>query len=378
MVLVAEVTDERIRHRMGATAHHYRWQIAIKERGETAVTTVKEVHWQVGRTGNITPVLIVKPVFLSGATIRRVTAHHADMIKQKQIGPGAEIEITRSGEVIPKLEDVLQPSQGVPTICPVCDYPLVWNNFFLNCENPSCTAQVEQALNHWFKTLGNIDWFGIKTIQKIVAKGHRTLEQIYRLREDDFQEMGFGRVLSKNLSDAIATSLKKAVEDWRFLAAFGIPELGKGDSQKLLVHMPLESVLTVSEEQVASIHGFGTVTSHAIVKGIRQKKQTIAAMLALNFNLQRTPLAQEMPPPSNPISGKGVVFTGKMNRGTREQMQTTARRMGAKVQSAVSGKTAYLVCGENAGQRKLEMARKLKIECVSEDEYIKLIKPFLS
>ena len=375
--LVAEVTDTRIQRRLGATTHHYRWQIAIKERGETAVTTVKEVRWQVGRTGNVTPVLIVKPVSLSGATIRRVTAHHANMIKQKQIGPGAQIEIIRSGEVIPKLERVLQPSQGVPTICPTCDYPLVWNTFFLKCENPICTAQVEQTLSHWFKTLGNIDWFGIKTIQKIVAQGYRTLEQIYKLKEDDFQAMGFGRVQSKNLSDAIAASLSKPVEDWRFLAAFGIPELGKGDSRKLLAHIPLENILSASEEQIASIHGFGSLTSSAIVRGIRLKKQTIAAMIALDFKLQKTPLDQAPLPSSTPLTGKGIVFSGKMIRGTREQMQATARQLGARVQTAVSGKTDYLVCGENVGQRKLEKARELGIECIGEDEFFSLIRPFI-
>jgi DNA ligase (NAD+) len=104
--VVAEVTDERLKERMGATAHHYRWQIAIKTKGETARTTVTGIQWQVGRTGNVTPVMEVDPVFLSGATIRRVTAHHAGNIRNAGIGIGTRIEIIRSGEVIPKLEAV--------------------------------------------------------------------------------------------------------------------------------------------------------------------------------------------------------------------------------------------------------------------------------
>ena len=110
---VAEVMDQEIRDVMGATAHHYRWQIAIKTKGETAVTVVDAITWQVGRTGNITPVMEVKPVSLSGATIRRVTAHHAGMVLKEKIGRGSKIEIIRSGEVIPKLEKVLKPSQDV-------------------------------------------------------------------------------------------------------------------------------------------------------------------------------------------------------------------------------------------------------------------------
>jgi DNA ligase (NAD+) len=240
--VVAEVTDERLKERMGATAHHYRWQVAIKTKGETARTTVTGIQWQVGRTGNVTPVMEVDPVFLSGATIRRVTAHHAGNIRNAGIGIGTRIEIIRSGEVIPKLEAVLV-AQGVtelPEVCPSCNQPLVWQNDFLRCTNNACRAQTEQRLSHWFRILGNADWFGIKTIRKIVDNGHDRLEAVYQLSEADFTAMGFGPVQSKNLAEAITTSRTKPVEDWRFLAAFGIADLGTGDSRKLLAHVPLE------------------------------------------------------------------------------------------------------------------------------------------
>jgi len=104
--VVAETTHDDVKKHMGATAHHYRWQIAIKKKGETALTVVEGITWQVGRTGNITPVLEIRPTHLSGATIRRVTGHHAGLIKKRHVGVGSEIEIVRSGEVIPKLEKV--------------------------------------------------------------------------------------------------------------------------------------------------------------------------------------------------------------------------------------------------------------------------------
>ena len=158
---------------MGATAHHYRWQIAIKTKGQTAQTTVNGIQWQVGRTGNITPVMEVEPVSLSGATIRRVTAHHAGNIRDAHIGTGTRIEIIRSGEVIPKLEKVVE-SKGevrLPESCPSCSNPVVWQNDFLKCSNSRCRAQIEQRISHWFRILGNADWFGIKSIQKMVAGG---------------------------------------------------------------------------------------------------------------------------------------------------------------------------------------------------------------
>ena len=181
--VVVEATDDAIKEHMGATAHHYRWQIAIKSRGETAVTVVEDITWQVGRTGNVTPVLMVRPVLLSGANIRRVTAHHAGLIKKQQIGLGSEIQVIRSGEVIPKLEKVCRPSSqfNLPEKCPSCGTQLKWQNDFLKCDNPDCTAQIEQKISHWFKTLGSADWFGIKTIQKLVAAGYDSLEKIYHM-----------------------------------------------------------------------------------------------------------------------------------------------------------------------------------------------------
>jgi DNA ligase (NAD+) len=171
--LVAEVVDEDLRQYMGATRHHYRWQIAIKTRGATAVTVVAGVAWQVGRTGNVTPVMEVMPVNLSGATIKRVTAHNAGLVSKQQIGPGAEIEIIRSGEVIPKLEKVISPSRSVdlPEKCPSCNTRLQWRNDFLKCPNSSlCRCQVIQRIVYWFRTLGNADWFGLKTVEKLVEE----------------------------------------------------------------------------------------------------------------------------------------------------------------------------------------------------------------
>jgi DNA ligase (NAD+) len=373
--VVAEVTDDRLKQQLGATAHHYRWQIAVKTKGETARTTVTGIQWQVGRTGKITPVLEVDPVSLSGATIRRVTAHHAGNIRNSGIGIGTRIEIIRSGEVIPKLESVLEVKGEVarPQACPACGEPLEWRNDFLMCTNNACRAQIEQRISHWFKILGNADWFGIKTIRKLVENGHDSLEAIYRLAEADFNAMGFGPVQSKNLAEAIAVSRTKPVEDWRFLAAFGIADLGTGDSRKLLAHVPLEKVVALNPESIAAIKGFGDKTSQSIVTSIGAMEGTIRHMLDLDFNLRRTPLASEQEAVDSPIAGKGIVFTGKMNYGSREAMQAQARALGAMVQTAVSGRTDYLVCGENVGAAKIAKANRLGVTILTESQYLALI-----
>jgi DNA ligase (NAD+) len=382
--VVVEVVDERLKRQMGATVHHYRWQIAVKRKGETARTTIETIHWQVGRTGTVTPVLEVAPVSLSGATIRRVTAHHAGMILKLNIGPGAVIEVIRSGEVIPKLERVIQPAAGValPETCPACGEGLTLQNDFLSCANLLCPAQTERRLRHWFNVLGNADWYGIKTIQKLVAGGYDTLEKIYAMRVADFTALGFGPVLSVNLYDALAASRAKPVEEWRFLAAFGIAHLGIGDSRKLLEQIPLTQLfedLSSSEgqsrkiQQLLAIKGFGDIKSQGVVRGLAAIEPTFTHMLALGFELIPTPRAVAPVGALSAVAGKHIVFTGKMIHGSREEMQERARQLGAIVQTAVAANTDYLVCGEKVGQTKLTKAAALGVQILSEADYFKMI-----
>jgi DNA ligase (NAD+) len=374
--LVVEVVEQEIRDAMGATNHHYRWQIAVKDKGETARTRVREILWQVGRTGKVTPVMLVEPVPLSGATIKRVTAHNAGFLKKRHIGKGAIIEIIRSGEVIPKLEAVITEAEtmDIPHTCPVCSTPLVEDNDFLICPNEQCPAQIRQAIEHWFNILGTADWYGTKTVEKLVDNGIHTLEQVYALTQQDFMRMGFGPVQSRNLHQALTISRTKPVEDWRFLAAFGIPDLGKGDSRKLLEHHPIDTITRITAEDILAINGFGAITSQSISRGIQRIRSTIEHMLTLGFNLQHTPLATEMAQVDSPIKDKGIVFTGKMVHGTRQDMQNMARAMGARVQSAVSKTTDYLVCGEKVGATKKAQAEKLGTKIISEQEFLQLIK----
>lgn len=372
--IVISILNQRLKNHMGATAHHYRWQIAFKTKGETALTVVERIKWQVGRTGNITPVLEVQPVALSGATIRRVTGHNAGLVKKSRIGIGAEIEIIRSGEVIPKLERVVRPSNEVvfPDLCPACEVTLQWERDFLRCTNPGCMAQITQRIRHWFKTLGNADWFGIKTIERLVDHGYDSLEKIYALAEEDFVDMGFGPVQSSNLMDAIRISKTKPVEDWRFLAAFGVMDLGTADSRNLLSHTRLSDLMDKTADDIQEVDGFGPITSRSISSGMEAIRDTMVHMIQLGFNLMETSLQEPADNPAHPLSGKRLVFTGKMVRGRREAMQAEARRNGAVVQTSVSGSTDYLVCGEKVGDSKLKKAETLDVKIITEVEYYRM------
>ncbi len=368
---VAEVTDEGVRRILGATSHHYRWQLAIKRKGDTAITSVEAIVWQVGRTGKVTPVLQVAPVSLSGATIRRVSGHNAGFVRKAGLGPGARVVIIRSGEVIPKVEEVIEPAPVLlPTTCPSCHSPLVWENDFLVCEAPHCPAKQAEALSHWFRTIDSAHWFGPKTIARLVEAGYDRVEAVYRLTEADFRALGFGPVQAANLAQALRSSASGGVEDWRFLAALGIEGLGVAESRRLLTHVPWERLFAITEEELQNIPGFGPVTAAAVVAGISRNRDRIRQMLDAGFVLRHSP-----PPTHQPsaLAGKRIVFTGSMESGPRKALEDEARALGAQVGSAVSRSTDYLVVGRDPGS-KLAKAQELGVTILTETQYRRLVE----
>lgn len=376
--VVLEVLNPGVRELMGATSHHHRWMLAIKQAGETAVTTVRGITYQVGRTGRVIPVLELEPVYLSGAEIRRATAHTASHVPTLGLGVGARIEVIRSGEVIPKIVQVLSRASHVASVthCPSCGHALVADgDTHLACPNSTgCPAQVENTLRHFFSTLGNVDLFGSSTIRRLVEGGLDSLEAIYATDAVGFESVGFGPGQSANLVRELSRSRAEPVEDWRFLAAFGVRHLGRGDARKLLHVHAIESLPSVTEEMIRSIDGFGPITAPAVVAGLREALPTVGHLLDLGFNLTRSAASISVAPSDSPIAGKGVVFTGTMVRGSRGDMEEQARALGANVQSGVTSKTQYLVAGQKVGATKINAAQKHGVTVLSEDEYLALIE----
>ena len=370
--VVVEITHSSLKILLGSTSHHNRWQIAIKQRSATKETTVNSIMWQTKRTGRVTPVLGVEPIELSGATVSRVTAHHAGNVKALQLGKGAVILVERSGEVIPKIVEVVKPASKtqITTNCASCGQALTWQRDFLVCNNHSaCPAQIENTLEHFFKIHGQVDGFGSKSIEKLVAAGIDTLEKIYNSNEEDFLQAGFGPVQSKNLRRELDRSIQVEIEDWRFLSAFGISQLGRGDSRRLLQHIRINNLDKVTKDEIMEIEGFAEISSADIIEGLTKKWPTIKHILDFGFNLSQTPLLAESKAVESPVSGMKLVFTGKMVKGSRDQMKKNALELGAELQSSVSAKTDLLICGEKVGPTKLAKAQKLGIRVVSEEEY---------
>lgn len=374
--VVAEITHSGLKEVLGYTSHHNRWQIAIKQRAASKQAIVKSVIWQTGRTGRITPVLEIEPIELSGAIVSRITAHHAGNVKELNLGEGAIINAERSGEVIPKIVGVVEPSDKViiPTKCGSCGHDVVWEGDFIACANHlGCPAQIKNTLEHFFRTHGQVDGFGPKSIERLVDAGIDSLEKIYTSGEKEFREAGFGEGQSRNLRRELDRSKTAQIEDWRFLAAFGVAKLGKGDGRRLLQHMRLSQLADVTEDEIMAVDGFAEISAAIIVAELDEIWPTIERVLELGFNLEETPLLAESDSIDSPVAGKKIVFTGKMLRGSRDQMKKDAMQLGAKVQSSVSAKTDWLVCGENVGAAKKGKAEKLGVQMLSEDEYFELL-----
>ena len=373
--VVFEVTNSPLKTHMGANRKFHRWQIAFKENKAKAQVKVLSVTPQVGRTGKITPVAELEPTLLSGATIHRATGHHYGLVKEQGLGCDSVIELTRSGLVIPKINKVLKPGLvEIPQTCPSCQTPLVWESDFLMCPNhQQCPAQVIGKMEHFFKVLANNDGFGVATIEKLYEHGVRQVSEVYQLTHQQLMTMGFGDKTSENLITQRRRSVSEQIEDWRFLAAFGVNRLGQGNCENLLKAYPLAEVFELTEVQIAAIDGFAELTAQAIVEGLSQIRSEFERVFQQGFSLERTKLASEVVTLSHPLAGKKVVFTGKM-QSSRELMKKHAKSMGVEVAASVSKNTDYLVIGENVGEKKLANAKANQVEILSEDQYRQMIE----
>ncbi len=369
--VIFEITDEALKTQMGATQHHHRWQIAFKINSEKAQVKVLAVHPQTSRSGRINPVVEIEPTRLSGVTIRNVTAHHYAMVQRGGIGAGTQIELVRSGMVIPKIEAILKPAEPeIPSHCPSCNSLAEWDSDFLICPNSaSCPAQSTKRIEHFFFTLGNVDGFGDKTIVKLCEEGISRVIDIYQLDLEQLMALGFGEKTSQNLLNELLRSRTQQIQDWRFLAAFGIPRLGLGNSEQLLSHCRLLDIFDLTTEQIIDIEGFAEKTAAELVKGLATIKQDFLAIHNLEFNLQETSLQSEKIEIDSAISNKQLVFTGKMSQ-PREEMEAQAKELGAIIGKSVSSKTDFLITGENVGAKKIQDAEKKGVQVVSEAVYL--------
>ena len=372
--VVFEIVNPELKKHMGSNRKFHRWQIAFKENKEKAQVKVLSITAQVGRTGKITPVAELEPTQLSGATIYRATGHHYGLVKDQGLGAGSVIELTRSGLVIPKINKVLKTAEvDIPTNCPSCGHKLSWDSDFLMCLNhEKCPEQITGKIIYFFRILANNDGFGQATIQKLFAEGIRQVSDIYLLNEAKLMSMGFGAKTSHNLINQLIRSRKESIEDWRFLAAFGVQRLGMGNCENLLRNYSVEKIFDLSIKDISNIDGFAEITAELIFDGLALIKPQYVVLISGGFELEQTLLKTEINQSISPFNSKKIVFTGTMSE-SRAELQKQAKAFGANVGKSVSSKTDFLIIGENVGQSKIKDAKTHQVEILTEAEYLKLL-----
>lgn len=385
VVMRADRVD--VQRRMGNTAHHPRYAIAYKFQGEGAQTKLREVEWSVARSGAITPVALVDPVFVSGATVSRASLHHAGYIDKLGLTTDCTVELVRRGGVIPHVERVLS-AQGeklqVPTACPG-GYPVERDGDFIYCSRANeCPVVLRARVKHFNKVIDLIG-FGEKHLTRLYETGLvRRPVDLYRLKMDDL--LGLERLAEKSASKLLAEiDAKRRLPIAVFLTALGIDEVGLTVAETIVDHFDTwEKLAGASEEQLAEIHGVGPSIAHSLKHGLAERQAEVDELRTEVTVLPATRVV--VAEGSHPLAGKSVVFTGKMAHMDRKVAQQQVKERGGKTPSSVSRELDYLVIGDDGSpllgdgkkSTKQKTAEKLvgegaDIRIISETDFLKLV-----
>ena len=381
VIKVNSIKQQKI---LGNIAKSPRWAVAYKFKARQAFTILKEITWQVGRIGTVTPVAELEPVLLSGSTISRATLHNYDEIKRKDIRVGDKVIIEKGGDVIPKIVavDLKERTAGSkqvnpPLNCPVCNSPLFKpeDEVAYYCENTECPAQIRGRIEH-FASRGamDIEGLGESLINLFVEKGFMiTYDDIYHLKDYREKLINLERLGKKsidNLLTAIEESKKQPFP--KVLFGLGIRYVGSGAAKKLASHFnSIDDLINASAEEISDIHEIGKSISKS-VKTFFSKDENIKIINKLKAaGLIFT--AEKKQHSSNSLRGKSFVLTGSLSAFSREEAGDKITSSGGKVTSSVSKNTDYVVAGEKPGS-KFEKAKSLGIKILNETEFVELLK----
>lgn len=382
--VVVKVNSLRHQKILGSIAKSPRWAVAFKFKAKQAKTKLNKIIWQVGRTGTLTPVAELEPVFLAGSTISRATLHNIDEIRRKDIREGDIVVIEKGGDVIPKVVEVditQRPQNSVevklPTKCPVCNSNLYKpeNEVAIYCENNLCSAQVKGRIAH-FASRGAMDIVGLgdALINLFVDIGYlKDYADIYYLKEKRDELIKIERLGEKSV-DNLLSSIEKSKEKPfdKVLFALGIRYVGAGAAKKIADHFhSIDSLMKASEEEIESIHEIGPSIGKSIKRFFSDSNnlKLIERLKDVGLNFESKGIMIF----SDKFKGKSFVLTGTLSSMSREEAKEKIISLGGTVLSAVSKNTDFVVVGENPGS-KFDKAQKLGIQILTEEEFLKMIK----
>ena len=400
------------RELLGMTAHHPRWALAWKFPPEEATTVLMDVEWQVGRTGNITPVSRVAPVVVSGVTVENTTLHNRGEVIRLGIKIGDKVRIVRRGDVIPKIIETLGPAKktdlagrkhadgsqytdslpeikniNIPTTCPRCSSELVEDGAFIRCMDINCPSRLERSILYWCRYL-EMDGIGEKLVEQLCCSGLvKNIADLYKLELPDIMKLE--RMAKKSASNVI-----KEINNTRdltltqFISAFGLPRVGPEIAtlissevktfEALMDLVDNRNATIESDEQgnmmkfnpvinrLVGIDGIGETVARLVLDGLANRISTINELRKyLEISEEKETLD------SGKLLGKTFCITGTLSR-PRKEIALSIKSGGGKVQSSISGNLDYLLAGESAGS-KLEKAQRLGVKIISEKELSSLI-----
>jgi DNA ligase (NAD+) len=369
--------------RLGFLSRSPRWAIAHKFPADEALTVVKGVEFQVGRTGALTPVARLEPVFVSGVTVSNVTLHNIDEVCRKDVRVGDTVIVRRAGDVIPEVVSVLlerRPSGSVPVElpgeCPVCQSPVlrVAGEAVARCTGGfTCRAQRQEALRHFASRRAlDIEGLGDKLIEQLVEREElKSPADIYTLTQPQLAQLErMGEKSAANLMSAIERSKTTSLP--RLLFGLGIREVGEATALALARHYgSLERLMNADAATIEQVPDVGPIVA-AHVAAFFASAEHRRVIKALKDQGVRWPDLPPAPAEADPLAGKTFVLTGTLETLTREEAQQALIARGAKVSASVSKKTGYVVAGADAGS-KLSKARQLNVTVLDEDELLKLL-----
>jgi DNA ligase (NAD+) len=378
--LVVKVDSYAQQRRAGFTSKSPRWAMAFKYPASQASTVVERIWPSVGRTGTITPIATVTPVFCAGVTITNISLHNYDEIKRLDIHEGDGVLIERAGEVIPKVIKVTKRAKGAhepapPKKCPICGGRVAKEPDFVAyyCENPSCPAQIKGGLLH-FSGRGAMDIQGLgeQVVEALVSSGKlRSFADIYDLTKEDLLSVPlFADKRAENLLAQIEESRKRPLS--KLLYALGIRHVGEKMAEVLAENFSMDELKNATAEDLQRIPDVGPVvaeTVHAFFT-TKEAKELLSRFRAARLSFAKV---ERREPSSGAIfTGKTFVFTGELLKMTRDEAEEKVKALGGKASGSVSSKTAFVVAGEAAGS-KLKKAKELGVAVIGEPQFIAML-----
>lgn len=381
---VIKVDSISLQRQLGSTAKSPRWAIAYKFKAEEARTRLLSVDFQVGRTGAVTPVANLEPVRLAGTTVKRASLHNADIISGLGLHINDLVTVEKGGEIIPKITGVVleeRPAGSRPIEfiknCPECGAPLMRleGEAAHYCPNSaSCPPQIKGKLEHFISRRAmNIDGLGSETINLLYNQGLvKTIPDLYRLETS--QLVNLERLGEKSASNII-NSIRKSLEvPWpRVLYALGIRFVGETVAKKLTVAFPsIDKLASASKDELMAVDEIGEKIAQSIIAFFKSEanRKMIEELKQFGLKLEGK---EENNLESRKLAGKSIVISGTFTKFSRDELKQMIESHGGKNTASVTGKTDYLIAGENMGPAKLEKAKKHGVTILNEDQFLSLI-----